>query len=63
MGRANIGGVITSTLLTRVVVPVIYCDLVRGWHRAPAPQGVAARPPGAPAAGGPRPPLAVADRD
>ena len=61
MGRANIGGLITSTLLTQVVVPVIYSDLVSGGHRAPAPQGVTAKPPGAPAAGGPRPPLAVAD--
>ncbi|UXH76837.1 efflux RND transporter permease subunit [Roseateles amylovorans] len=30
MGRAIIGGVITSTLLTLVVVPVIYSYLVRG---------------------------------
>ena len=29
MGRAIIGGVITSTLLTLVVVPVIYSFLVR----------------------------------
>jgi len=29
MGRAIIGGVITSTLLTLVVVPVIYSYLVR----------------------------------
>jgi len=29
MGRAIIGGVITSTLLTLVVVPVLYSYLVR----------------------------------
>ena len=57
MGRAIIGGVITSTLLTLVVVPVIYSYLVRGWHGVPAP-GVAA----VPVPGG-LPPLAVADRD
>jgi len=36
MGRAIIGGVITSTLLTLVVVPVIYTYLDRymEWHRA-----------------------------
>jgi hydrophobe/amphiphile efflux-1 (HAE1) family protein len=33
MGRAIIGGVITSTLLTLVVVPVIYSYLVRERHR------------------------------
>jgi HAE1 family hydrophobic/amphiphilic exporter-1 len=35
MGQAVIGGVITSSLLTLVVVPVVYCymdDLVR-WLR------------------------------
>jgi HAE1 family hydrophobic/amphiphilic exporter-1 len=44
MGQAVIGGVITSSLLTLVVVPVVYCymdDLAawaqRWWHRAPAP--------------------------
>jgi multidrug efflux pump subunit AcrB len=36
MGRAIIGGVITSTLLTLVVVPVIYSYLVR---RRPTPPG------------------------
>ncbi len=30
MGRAIIGGVITSTLLTLVVVPVLYSYLTRG---------------------------------
>jgi hypothetical protein len=34
MGRAIIGGVLTSTLLTLVVVPVLYSYLVR--DRAPA---------------------------
>ena len=42
MGRAIIGGVITSTLLTLVVVPVLYSYLVR--ERRPAPAG----PPSAP---------------
>jgi len=37
MGRAIIGGVITSTLLTLVVVPVIYSDLVRD-RKAPVVQ-------------------------
>ena len=36
MGRAIIGGVITSTLLTLVVVPVLYSYLVR--ERKPKPQ-------------------------
>ena len=45
MGRAVIGGVITSSLLTLVVVPVIYCylDDLSQWarrrfadHRPPA---------------------------
>ena len=36
MGRAIIGGVITSTLLTLVVVPVIWSYLVR--DRKPVPQ-------------------------
>jgi HAE1 family hydrophobic/amphiphilic exporter-1 len=49
MGQAVIGGVITSSLLTLVVVPVIYCyldDLAswarRRWHpHRPAPGGTA----------------------
>ena len=54
MGRAIIGGVLTSTLLTLVVVPVIYSYLV-GWRRGgPAAVG---------AVGGALPPLAVADKD
>jgi HAE1 family hydrophobic/amphiphilic exporter-1 len=43
MGQAVIGGVITSSLLTLVVVPVVYCymdDLAnwarRRWHRRQA---------------------------
>ena len=48
MGRAIIGGVITSTLLTLVVVPVIYSYLVRDKKRAAVPADAAARP----AAGG-----------
>jgi multidrug efflux pump subunit AcrB len=40
MGRAIIGGVITSTLLTLVVVPVLYSYLVR--DRAPGPVPVIA---------------------
>jgi multidrug efflux pump subunit AcrB len=38
MGRAIIGGVITSTLLTLIVVPVLYSYLVR--ERKPAKQAV-----------------------
>ncbi len=38
MGRAIIGGVITSTLLTLVVVPVLYSYLVRDRKKAPASQ-------------------------
>ncbi|MBL8324009.1 MAG: efflux RND transporter permease subunit [Rubrivivax sp.] len=56
MGRAIIGGVITSTLLTLVVVPVLYSYLVRERKAAPAP---AARPEG----GGVLPLGAPADRD
>jgi Cu/Ag efflux pump CusA len=58
MGRAIIGGVITSTLLTLVVVPVIYSYLVR--DRRPAP---ASAPAAVPEGGGVLPPLAAADRD
>ena len=39
MGRAIIGGLITSTLLTLVVVPVLYSYLVRDGARQPAPAG------------------------
>ena len=52
MGRAIIGGVITSTLLTLVVVPVLYSYLAREVRGAAAavaaPSGPAARP-GSPA--------------
>jgi HAE1 family hydrophobic/amphiphilic exporter-1 len=49
MGQAVIGGVITSSLLTLVVVPVVYCylDDFAGWlrrkfaHRGPAARGAA----------------------
>ena len=53
MGQAVIGGVITSSLLTLVVVPVVYCymdDLAnwarRRWNRKPAssPPGAATEP-------------------
>jgi multidrug efflux pump subunit AcrB len=53
MGRAIIGGVITSTLLTLVVVPVIYSFVVR----EPKPKAVAQI-----AAGGPLPDAAPADK-
>ncbi|MBI3148243.1 MAG: efflux RND transporter permease subunit [Betaproteobacteria bacterium] len=49
MGRAIIGGVITSTLLTLVVVPVIYCYIDR-WTRSSRVQ---------PTAGGARAPAVV----
>ena len=49
MGRAIIGGVITSTLLTLVVVPVLYSYLVR----VKKPQAQAAAAPVAEAGGGP----------
>jgi HAE1 family hydrophobic/amphiphilic exporter-1 len=45
MGQAVIGGVITSSLLTLVVVPVIYCwlDDLAAWARAaPRPRRSAA---------------------
>jgi multidrug efflux pump subunit AcrB len=40
MGRALIGGIVTSTLLTLVVVPVLYSYLVR--EHKPVDQGAAA---------------------
>jgi hydrophobe/amphiphile efflux-1 (HAE1) family protein len=54
MGRAIIGGVITSTLLTLVVVPVLYSYLVRDKKKAIKPQ---------PAAGGAPTGFMPADRD
>jgi HAE1 family hydrophobic/amphiphilic exporter-1 len=60
MGQAVIGGVITSSLLTLVVVPVIYCYLddlaqwARSAHRHSAPPSKPVEPvlasPGAPGA-------------
>jgi HAE1 family hydrophobic/amphiphilic exporter-1 len=55
MGQAVIGGVITSSLLTLVVVPVVYCylDDLAAWmrriaSRPAAPNVAATRPAGAP---------------
>jgi multidrug efflux pump subunit AcrB len=59
MGRAIIGGVITSTLLTLVVVPVLYSYLVRD-RRAPATAPAAGRPS---AGGGAIPDAVPAHRD
>jgi HAE1 family hydrophobic/amphiphilic exporter-1 len=42
MGQAVIGGVITSSLLTLVVVPVVYCyldDLAQWFRRRGRPSG------------------------
>jgi HAE1 family hydrophobic/amphiphilic exporter-1 len=42
MGQAVIGGVITSSLLTLVVVPVVYCyldDLAQWFRRGRRPAG------------------------
>ncbi|MDE2613634.1 MAG: efflux RND transporter permease subunit [Burkholderiales bacterium] len=70
MGRAIIGGLVTSTLLTLVVVPVLYSYLVR--ERRPQAQlegaaeagAVAAHATPAPPGGGAvLPPAAPADRD
>ena len=46
MGQAVIGGVITSSLLTLVVVPVVYCymDDLACWARRRLGSGTAARP-------------------
>ena len=54
MGRAIIGGVITSTILTLVVVPVLYSYLVRERKKRPAAQ---------PAGGGAIPASMPANRD
>ena len=58
MGRAIIGGIITSTLLTLVVVPVLYSYLAR----EKKPQQVAVSAP-AVSGGGPGPLPMPADRD
>ena len=56
MGRAIIGGVITSTLLTLIVVPVLYSYLVRERKKpltmaeAHGPAAGGAMPEGMPAA-------------
>ena len=60
MGRAIIGGVITSTLLTLVVVPVLYSYLVRD-RRAAKP--ARAEPTGQPSAGGATPAHMPASKD
>ncbi len=52
MGRAIIGGVITSTLLTLVVVPVLYSYLAGDRHAAPADPAAQPAPPSLPIAGG-----------
>ena len=53
MGRAIIGGVITSTLLTLVVVPVIYSFVVRDRKAKPAAAAAMAAGGGAATAGMP----------
>jgi len=63
MGRAIIGGVITSTLLTLLVVPVFYSYLVRTVRPVAAGSGGAAADP-MPTPGGSAGPLPMpADRD
>ena len=49
MGRAIIGGVITSTLLTLVVVPVLWSYLVREREPLPSPSASGAMPSAMPA--------------
>jgi multidrug efflux pump subunit AcrB len=61
MGRAIIGGVITSTLLTLVVVPVLYSYLVREKKQGEQPAVQPAATP--PVPGGALPAHAPADRD
>jgi multidrug efflux pump subunit AcrB len=61
MGRAIIGGVITSTLLTLVVVPVLYSYLVR--EKKPGLQAAVSRAAEPPITGGALPAHAPADRD
>jgi AcrB/AcrD/AcrF family len=52
MGRAIIGGVIASTLLTLVVVPVIYSYLVREHGPRTAPSSTPASSPSSGGAAG-----------
>jgi multidrug efflux pump subunit AcrB len=59
MGRAIIGGVITSTLLTLVVVPVLYSYLVRDRKPVAGPLPQPVRPGAGPVLGDAMP----ADRD
>ncbi len=59
MGRAIIGGVITSTLLTLVVVPVLYSYLVR----VKKPKSVVQHGTAVQAGGAPGPLPMPADRD
>jgi multidrug efflux pump subunit AcrB len=61
MGRAIIGGLLTSTLLTLIVVPVLYSYLVR--DRRPAALGTAAVRGSAAVGGGAMPDAMPADRD
>jgi multidrug efflux pump subunit AcrB len=63
MGRAIIGGVLTSTLLTLVVVPVIYSYLVRDKRPLRLPVAAAAAASAAETGGAALPPLAAADRE
>jgi multidrug efflux pump subunit AcrB len=63
MGRAIIGGVLTSTLLTLVVVPVIYSYLVRDRRPRAAPAPALAAAHQVDGLAGSLPPLAAADRD
>jgi multidrug efflux pump subunit AcrB len=51
MGRAIIGGVITSTLLTLVVVPVLYTYIANGEERRRARRAALARGDGVAPAG------------
>ena len=61
MGRAIIGGVLTSTLLTLIVVPVLYSYLVR--DKKPATQAAQAARESAAGAGPVLPAHAPADRE
>ena len=63
MGRAIIGGILTSTLLTLVVVPVLYSYLVRERGRRAGDAAAAAAPQRPPSGGAVLPPAAPADRD
>jgi len=64
MGRAIIGGVITSTLLTLVVVPVLYSYLVReGKSAAQSSQPLAMSPEADGLGGGTLPDASPADRN